>query len=536
MEIQIVEYHFPFSVYLPNLLLNVWFLCFIRYRCEAEHLDLGTFFVGVGIDTYTQAEPRATMRNLGVFYYALCVLFTSTSAAAAQADEHIDTGKEECPQTPLTRESDLTCVAPQPKPKPEPKTKTTFRDGKWRWNYDDHSDDWDGPYDCIESYCVFVNPKLNDGLVLISPEPNVGVIDNFSNTKELFKHETPPFYATPIPGKGIGLIANRTIKKNEIIFHTTPAMLVQFGPHLDFDGETRLELYDRAVAHLPPTAQEHFQSQYGEDAFMKVDRNAFRLFINGERPYSGHLAVYPQVSRMNHDCRPNIHYRMDNITHISIAVRDIAPGEELTISYIDGHMSRAERQSRLGDWGFKCTCPHCSMSAEDVAASDKRMDEIYAIEDDLEKQVSAGVIIDPGLGDKLVRLYEAEKFDSYIGQALTRAALVHSLLGNEKEATSYADKAYEALAREHGEWNKDAKAMKLLAENPTKHWSWQALKKKAEREAKQKKEKEQREKKMKEKLKEQGWEEGVITDQVKVELTGGQKEKQREGSKGERVG
>lgn len=459
------------------------------------------------------------MRNLG-FLYGLCALLTS----AARAEN-----AGECPQTPLRRESDLTCAAPRPE-KPEPKTKTSFKDGKWRWNWDDHSEDWDGPYDCIENYCVFVNPKLNDGLVLISPEPNVGVIDNFPK-KKLFKHEVPPFYATPIPGKGIGLIANRTIKKNEIIFNTTPAMLVQFGPHIDFDGETRLELYDRSVERLPPATRELFKSQYGEDTFMKVDRNAFRLFINGERPFSGHLAVYPEVSRMNHDCRPNIHYRMDNITYISIAVRDIQPGEELTISYIDGHMSREERQNRLSDWGFKCTCPHCSMSKEDVEASDKRMDRIYSIEDDLEKQVSAGVIIDPNMGDELVRLYEEEKFDSYIGQALTRAALVHSLLGNEEKATGYAKRAHEALAREHGEWNKDARAMKQLAGDPTKHWSWQALKKKAEREEKQKKEKEERERKMKEKLKEKGWEEGVITDQVKVELTG-----QKGKSEGERVG
>lgn len=34
---------------------------------------------------------------------------------------------------------------------------------------------------------------------------------------------------------------------------------------------------------------------------------------------------------------------MDNITNISFAVKDIHPGEELTISYIDGHLSRKER-------------------------------------------------------------------------------------------------------------------------------------------------------------------------------------------------
>lgn len=175
---------------------------------------------------------------------------------------------------------------------------------------------------------------------------------------------------------------------------------------------------------------------------------------------------------------------MENITHISVAVRDIHPGEELTISYIDGHLPRKDRQDRLKDWGFTCTCPHCSMSAADIAASDARMERITKIEADLETMVATGTI-DPTLGDELVALYEQEKFETYIGQAFTRAALLHSLVGNETMAVRYAGMAYEAMAREYGEWHKDTQAMKLLHEAPAQHWSWEALKKKAERQAKQ---------------------------------------------------
>ncbi|KAK0656925.1 hypothetical protein B0T16DRAFT_316690 [Cercophora newfieldiana] len=365
------------------------------------------------------------------------------------------------------------CEVSKPEPKP------TFKDEKWEWK-GEKSAAWDGPYDCVEDYCVFVNHGLGDGLVLISAEQNVHVIDNFPK-KKLFKHDTLPFYVKEMPGKGIGLVANRTIKKGEIIMETTPSALIQFGPHLDFDGETRLKLYERAVKRLPEQQHKDFMRQYGVDEFIKVDRNSFRLFINGENNFSGHLAIYPDVARINHDCRPNIHYRMDNITHLSVAVQDIQEGEELTISYIDGHLPRKERQSRLSDWGFKCTCAHCSMSEKDVEDSDLRMERIYAIEEDLEKMVSGEKDIDTKLGDELVRLYEEERFWTYIGQAYTRAALLHSLMGHEKATQEYAKKAAESMKLEYGAQNSDAKAMKLLSENMKEHWSWDAMRKQEER-------------------------------------------------------
>lgn len=39
---------------------------------------------------------------------------------------------------------------------------------------------------------------------------------------------------------------------------------------------------------------------------------------------------------MNHDCRPNVDYRFDpkTLTQRTAAIRDIAEGEELTLSYI----------------------------------------------------------------------------------------------------------------------------------------------------------------------------------------------------------
>jgi len=221
---------------------------------------------------------------------ALLLLFAHLSATEIWAKQ------EQCLQRSLIFDSQPSCTLAAPE------KKSKIKDEKWDWKTE-KSAAWDGPYDCINEYCVFVNPSLDGGMVLISAEPNVHIIDRFPK-KKLFQHDVSPYYTTKIPGKGIGLVANRTIQRGEITLNKRPSLLVQLGPHLDLDRETRLELYQRAAKRLPPHKYEFFMRQYGADEHVKIDRNAFRLIINGDQPISGHLADYPEVAQLNHDCRP----------------------------------------------------------------------------------------------------------------------------------------------------------------------------------------------------------------------------------------
>lgn len=121
------------------------------------------------------------------------------------------------------------------------------------------------------------------------------------------------------------------------------------------------------------------------------------------------------------------------------------------------------------------------MSDAQVAASDARIERIATIQAHLEKMVAGQIPIDTALADELVQGYEDERLWTSIGQTYTRAALLHSLRGNEKEARELAKKAAEAMELEYGVQNKDAQAMKLLSEDPTAHWSWNALKRSEQR-------------------------------------------------------
>lgn len=166
------------------------------------------------------------------------------------------------------------------------------------------------------------------------------------------------------------------------------------------------------------------------------------------------------------------HYRIQNLTHITVAVRDVLPGEELTVSYIEGTIPYSERQERLDSWGFKCACHACSQDLSQISQSDARVKAIADIEAELEAKMRSGEDFSRDIGDRLVNLYKEERLDNYIAHAYTKAALLKSMVGDMDAAKKYANLAIEALEREYGPDTKDGDAMRELAEKTEEHWSW----------------------------------------------------------------
>lgn len=72
-------------------------------------------------------------------------------------------------------------------------------------------------------------------------------------------------------------------------------------------------------------------------------------------------AVYMLPSMYNHDCDPNAHILwIENAKARLKALRNIEPGEELRICYIDASMDYEARQSLLYQgFGFRCQCLRC---------------------------------------------------------------------------------------------------------------------------------------------------------------------------------
>ncbi|KAK4765244.1 hypothetical protein SAY86_026334 [Trapa natans] len=72
-------------------------------------------------------------------------------------------------------------------------------------------------------------------------------------------------------------------------------------------------------------------------------------------------AVYMLPSFYNHDCDPNAHIIwLEDASARTKALRDIEPGEELKICYIDASLGCDVRQALLSQgFGFHCNCDRC---------------------------------------------------------------------------------------------------------------------------------------------------------------------------------
>ena len=65
---------------------------------------------------------------------------------------------------------------------------------------------------------------------------------------------------------------------------------------------------------------------------------------------------------INHSCEPNAKILFPFADHrcLAYALRDIAPGEQLTISYIRQSDPLEKRTKALKEYGFQCICQKCN--------------------------------------------------------------------------------------------------------------------------------------------------------------------------------
>ena len=79
-------------------------------------------------------------------------------------------------------------------------------------------------------------------------------------------------------------------------------------------------------------------------------------------------AVFPLASGLNHSCAPNceVAFAEDNAVFV-VATRDVALGEELTISYVDASGADDERREELREtYGFECACVRCERGGKEA--------------------------------------------------------------------------------------------------------------------------------------------------------------------------
>uniref|UniRef100_A0A182Q400 SET domain-containing protein n=1 Tax=Anopheles farauti TaxID=69004 RepID=A0A182Q400_9DIPT len=118
-----------------------------------------------------------------------------------------------------------------------------------------------------------------------------------------------------------------------------------------------------------------------DDLYNKMDE-VVGTFLNNEGS-----ALYAQQSKINHSCAPNAETVFPNSNHVLAlrATRDIQPGEEICISYLDEcnlQRSRHSRQKTLSEYYlFVCQCERCESQVNEPDETSEEEDDDEDMDD-----------------------------------------------------------------------------------------------------------------------------------------------------------
>ncbi|XP_073349242.1 N-lysine methyltransferase SMYD2-B-like [Pagrus major] len=134
----------------------------------------------------------------------------------------------------------------------------------------------------------------------------------------------------------------------------------------DVDNDKR-EMHEGDVAALHRFYSKHLELPDHKDLltlYSQVACNGFTI-EDDELSHMG-TAVYPDVALINHSCLPSVIVTYDGTSADVRAVRDMKPGDEVLISYIDLLYPTDDRNNRLREsYYFTCDCKECKSKSKD---------------------------------------------------------------------------------------------------------------------------------------------------------------------------
>jgi hypothetical protein len=154
-------------------------------------------------------------------------------------------------------------------------------------------------------YCLYSTFLGNSGIgILTTPDVARRIAATFQDPGLVWEEEErratargePPYEIKEIPGKGLGVVANRIIQRNEIVMRDQPLLLTKKGrPEFVKKPQAQL-LAQRALEQLPIRDQGSFLNlarSHGGNAIEDIMRtNSFGVYINSGE----HRALFPLVS------------------------------------------------------------------------------------------------------------------------------------------------------------------------------------------------------------------------------------------------
>lgn len=276
-----------------------------------------------------------------------------------------------------------------------------------------------------------------------------------------------------VPDKGLGLIAAVTIERGTRILSEAPLLKI---PSSIRSFKHLRRLLSENVASLTEEDRAQFYSLRNS----RTDEKSRELGIarTNALPLGSEAdasAIFPIASRINHACIQNAQNTWNEaLQRLTIhAVRDIEKGEEITICYLRERVNRGARRRALQkSFSFSCTCQICFLPAPRRESSDKRLDEIQRID----QEIGSGMLmmLSPlkALHDvrRLLALCKEEGIaDGTIPRAYYDAFQIAVFQGDAARGRAFANRAVASRIIQEGEDSPTVHQQKRLAEDPTQH-------------------------------------------------------------------
>ncbi|KAK7951081.1 uncharacterized protein PG986_006809 [Apiospora aurea] len=341
-------------------------------------------------------------------------------------------------------------------------------------------------------YCAFTKPSFSssEGVSVVTTPERLsklakGIFSDKRGQAQLSHNSADSYEDAEIPGKGIGLMATKPIRTGQRIMARTPAVMLDRGALDTLSEDESVELLIQGVEALPSIHRDRYLNLTTHISVpsreMRISQifavNSFRTGV-GDQGADFH-SVFTEISRLNHDCRPNCVYYFDpeTLSNKVYAVRDIMPGEEITVSYIDGFQTAAGRRARLHEhWGFECGCPACTAEPYLVSESDSRIEQILQLWSELDdysaNASTSAKAPSPEKAELLIELYRLERLEGRMQEAYYRAAVEYLGVGKIAQAMRYARLCIDSGLKFKGPGKVFIASMEDLLKNPTGHKYW----------------------------------------------------------------
>ncbi|KAF2137363.1 uncharacterized protein K452DRAFT_110241 [Aplosporella prunicola CBS 121167] len=277
----------------------------------------------------------------------------------------------------------------------------------------------------------------------------------------------------PIAGKGQGVISRTNIPKGtRILAEAATFKLPRFA--------TNTSLIETSIAQslrrLTKDEQRAFFALH--NAYTRAHKPIIGITKTNALPLGPNAqesGLFLTAARLNHACAPNAqntwNATLDKLTvHV---VKDVAEGDEITISYLDGAGPRSARQQKLHEaFGFACACATCSLSLPERQDSDERQDEIAELDELVADDARPGATLFRGLEHvhTILLLLQAEGIaDARVPRAYEDAFQIAVAHGDVGRARVFAERAYAGRVVCEGEDSAEVVRLRGLVERPSRH-------------------------------------------------------------------